>query len=170
MQQLIECVPNFSDGRRPEVYNAIVTAIRGVSGVRVLDVSADSDHNRTVVTFVGDPAGVEEAAFQAIKTAARLIDLRQHTGEHPRIGATDVCPFIPVRGASLADCVAIAQRVGQRVGEELGIAVYLYAEAATRPERVKLADIRKGEFEQWYQEVATNPARQPDYGPALPQP
>lgn len=170
MQQLIECVPNFSDGRRPEVYQAIAAAIRRVDGVRVLDVSPDSDHNRTVITFVGDPAGVEEAAFQAIKTAASLIDLGQHKGEHPRIGATDVCPFIPIRGVSMADCVAFAKRLGQRVGQELGIAVYLYAEAATRPERIKLADIRKGEFEQWYNEVATNPARQPDYGPAIPQP
>ena len=170
MKQIIECVPNFSDGRNPDVYNAIAGAVRAVRGVQVLDVSADPDHNRTVVTFVGDLAAVEEAAFQAITTAARLIDLDHHQGEHPRLGATDVCPFIPVRGATTADCVALARRLGQRVGEELGVAVYLYGDAATRPERVSLSDIRKGQYELWKEEVATNPARLPDYGPAEPRP
>ncbi len=170
MQQIVECVPNFSEGRRPEVYNAIAAAIRAVPGVRVLSVSADPDHNRTVVTFVGPPAAVEEAAFQAIREAAQHINLDEHSGEHPRIGATDVCPFIPVRGVTMAECVEMAQRLGRRVGEELGIAVYLYAQAATRPEREKLANIRKGEYEQWKEEVATNPDRAPDFGPAEPRP
>lgn len=169
MQQIIECVPNFSDGRRPEVYNAIAGKIRGVRGARLLDLSADPDHNRTVITFVGSPAAVEEAAFQAIATAAQLINLDEHSGEHPRIGATDVCPFIPVKGVTVEDCVALAQRLGRRVGEELGIAVYLYGAAATRPEREKLSAIRKGQYEQWREEVAANPDRQPDFGPAEPK-
>jgi glutamate formiminotransferase / formiminotetrahydrofolate cyclodeaminase len=169
MQQLIECVPNFSNGRNPEIYNAIADQIRSVRGVRLLDLSADPDHNRTVITFVGSPADVEEAAFRAIAEAANLINLDEHEGEHPRIGATDVCPFIPIKGVTEADCVALAQRLGQRVGEELGIAVYLYGAAATRPEREKLSVIRKGQYEQWKEEVATNPERQPDFGPAEPK-
>ncbi|MCA9972139.1 MAG: glutamate formimidoyltransferase [Anaerolineales bacterium] len=170
MQQLVECVPNFSNGRNPEVYNAIADAIRGVRGVYVLDVSADPDHNRTVITFVGAPEAVEEAAFRAIRQAADRINLDFHEGEHPRIGATDVCPFIPLRGITEKECVALAERLGRRVGEELGIAVYLYGSAATRPEREKLSTIRKGEYEGWKAEVATNPERQPDFGPAQPKP
>ncbi len=170
MPQLVECVPNFSNGRNPEIYNRIADAIRAVPGAQVLDVSADPDHNRTVVTFVGTPTAVEEAAFQAIKQAAQLINLDQHSGEHPRIGATDVCPLIPLRGITTQECVQMAQRIGARVGQELGVAVYLYGAAATRPEREKLADIRKGQYETWKAEVATNPARQPDYGPAEPKP
>ncbi|MFZ1400927.1 MAG: glutamate formimidoyltransferase [Candidatus Promineifilaceae bacterium] len=166
MQQLVECVPNFSEGRNTAVYTAIADAIRSVRGINVLDVSADPDHNRTVVTFVGSPVDVEEAAFRAIGKAAELIDLDHHTGEHPRIGATDVCPFIPIRGVSIEECVALANRLGQRVGDELGIAVYLYGNAATTPEREKLSDIRKGQYELWKSEVETNPARQPDFGPA----
>ncbi len=170
MQQLVECVPNFSDGRNTAVYTAIADAIRSVRDINVLDVSADSDHNRTVVTFVGTPADVEEAAFRSIAKAAELIDLDQHQGEHPRIGATDVCPFIPIRGVTINDCVAMANRLGQRVGDELGVAVYLYGSAATRPEREKLSDIRQGQYEQWKDEVETNPTRQPDFGPAKAAP
>lgn len=170
MQQIVECVPNFSNGREPEIYNGLAETIGKVAGVTVLDVSADPDHNRSVITFVGAPANVEEAAFQAIKLAAQLIVLDVHEGEHPRIGATDVCPFIPVKNVSTADCVAIAQRLGRRVGQELGIAVYLYGEAATRPERMKLSSIRKGEYELWKSEVATNPDRKPDFGPAEAKP
>ncbi len=169
MQTIVECVPNFSNGRDPQVYNAIADAVRAVSGVRVLDVSADPDHNRTVITFVGTVEGVEEAAFQAIGTAARLINMDEHQGEHPRIGATDVCPFIPIQGVKMEDCAEIARRVGERVGRELGIAVYLYGAAATRPERESLSAIRKGQYELWKKEVATNPARQPDFGPAEPK-
>lgn len=170
MQQIVECVPNFSDGRRPEVYRAIADAIGSVSGAHVLDVSADADHNRTVITFVGSPAAVEEAAFRAIGKAAELINLDEHQGEHPRIGATDVCPFVPVKGVTIEECVDLANRLGQRVGDELGVAVYLYGKAATRPEREKLADIRRGEYERWREEVVTDPARQPDFGPAEPKP
>ncbi|MFN2138522.1 MAG: glutamate formimidoyltransferase [Candidatus Promineifilaceae bacterium] len=170
MQQLVECVPNFSNGRDPEVYERIAAAISGVAGITLLDVSADADHNRTVITFVGAPEPVERAAFEAIRTASELIDLDVHEGEHPRIGATDVCPFIPVRGVTVADCVALAQQLGRRVGEELGIAVYLYGSAATRPDRELLSAIRKGEYELWKMEVATNPDRKPDFGPAEPHP
>lgn len=169
MQPIVECVPNFSNGRDPEVYNRIADTIRAVAGVSLLDLSADPDHNRTVITFVGDPDSVAEAAFQAIATAAELINLDTHEGEHPRIGATDVCPFIPVRDISLQDCAGIAQRLGRRVGEELGIAVYLYGAAATRPERESLSSIRRGEYERWKEEVATDPNRAPDFGPAEPR-
>lgn len=170
MQQLIECVPNFSNGRDPEVYDRIARVVGGVKGVTVLDVSADADHNRTVVSFVGTPAAVEKAAFEAIKVAAELIDLDVQDGEHPRIGATDVCPFIPVKNVTVEECVELARRLGERVGQELGIAVYLYGAAATRPERERLAAIRKGEYELWKLEVASNPDRQPDYGPAEAKP
>ncbi|HEX6386579.1 MAG TPA: glutamate formimidoyltransferase [Anaerolineae bacterium] len=170
MQQIVECVPNFSDGRRPEVYNGIADVIREVHGVRILDVSADADHNRTVITYVGQPNAVEEAAFRAIAKAAQHINLDEHSGEHPRIGATDVCPFIPIKGVTIDEAVEMAHRLGRRVGEELGIAVYLYGEAATQPEREKLSNIRKGQYELWKEEVATNPDRQPDYGPAEPKP
>ena len=142
---LIECVPNFSDARRPEVIQAISQTIASVEGVHVLDHHSDSDHNRTVVTYVGSPAGVEEAAFQAIAKAAELIDMTQHTGEHPRIGATDVFPFIPISGATMDECVEIARRVGKRVGEELNIPVFLYEEAALRSDRTRLEVIRRGE-------------------------
>ncbi len=164
MSPLIECVPNFSEGRRPEVIDQIVQAIRAVSGVRVLDVESDADHNRSVVTFVGPPDAVAEAAFQATARAAQLINLDEHSGQHPRMGATDVVPFVPLRDATLADCVALAQRVGQRMGDELGIPVYLYEAAATRPERVNLADVRRGEYEGIRAEI-DRPAREPDFGP-----
>ncbi len=163
--QLIECISNFSEARRPEVVEQIKTSISSVPGVTVLDQHSDLDHNRTVLTFVGEPAGVEEAAFQAIAKAAKLIDLDQHQGEHPRIGATDVVPFVPIKGVSMDDCVQMAQRVGRRVGEELGIPVYLYEEASTRPERRNLANIRRGEYEALKVEIGSEPAREPDYGP-----
>ncbi len=170
MPKIVECVPNFSEGRRPEVYNTIAGVIGGIPGVHVLDISADSDHNRSVITFVGSPEGVEEAAVKAIGKAASLIDLDQHQGEHPRIGATDVFPFIPVQGVTVDECVALARRVGKRVGDELGIAVYLYGSAATRPERTRLSDIRKGQYELWKAEIGSNPERDPDFGPAVPKP
>ncbi|MEK9164252.1 MAG: glutamate formimidoyltransferase [Chloroflexota bacterium] len=166
MKSLIECVPNFSEARRPEVVQAIADAIRAVPNARVLDVSSDLDHNRTVITFVGDAESVEAGAFAAIARAAELIDLDQHEGEHPRIGATDVVPFIPIRGATMNDCVALARRLGERVGRELNIPVYLYESAAARPDRVNLADIRQGEYEGLKAEIESNPDRQPDFGPA----
>ncbi len=169
-QPLVECIPNFSEGRRPEVIEEILNAIRAVPGATLLDYSSDADHNRTVVTFVGAPAAVEQAAFAAIATAARLINLDQHSGEHPRIGATDVVPFVPIRDVTMSDCIEIARRLGKRVGDELGIAVYLYEKAATRPERENLANVRKGEYEGWKAEVAENPERAPDFGPAQATP
>src|SRR5512141_197569 len=126
---LIECIPNFSEARRPEVVQAIVEAITA-AGVTVLDRHSDTDHNRTVITFLGEPAAVERAAFQAIQKAAGLINLDEHTGTHPRIGATDVVPFVPIAGVSMDDCVTLARRLGERVGRELNIPVYLYEEAA----------------------------------------
>lgn len=166
MTTLIECIPNFSEARRPEIIDQIAAAIQAVSEVKLLDRSSDLDHNRTVLTFAGSPAGVEEAAFRAIKTAAELIDLDAHTGEHPRIGATDVVPFVPLSGATMEECVAIAQRLGQRVAGELSIPVYLYEAAATRPERANLENIRKGQYEGLKSEIESDPNRKPDYGPS----
>jgi glutamate formiminotransferase/formiminotetrahydrofolate cyclodeaminase len=166
VQPLVECIPNFSEGRRPEVVEAIADAVRGTPGVTLLDYSSDADHNRSVLTFVGTPEGIEVAAFAAIKTAAALIDMTQHSGEHPRIGATDVVPFVPIRGVEMADCAVIARRLGQRVGDELGIPVYLYERAATRPDRENLANLRKGEYEGLREAIRTDPDRAPDFGPA----
>ncbi len=164
MDKIIECVPNFSEGRRQEVVEEIANAIAG-AGVKILDREMDADHNRSVITFAGAPAAVEEGAFRGIQTAARLIDLDTHRGEHPRIGATDVVPFVPVSGVTMDDCVAMARRVGERVGRELSIPVYLYERAATRPENRDLAYIRRGEYETLKREIATRPDRAPDYGP-----
>jgi glutamate formiminotransferase / formiminotetrahydrofolate cyclodeaminase len=163
---IVECIPNFSEARRPEVVDAIVQAITSVAGVTVLDRHSDLDHNRTVVTYAGGPQAVEDAAFQAIKAAGKLIDLNQHTGEHPRMGATDVVPFVPIQDISMQECVEMARRLGKRVGEELGIPVYLYEEAAARPERKNLEDIRRGEYEALKQEIGEKPERAPDFGPA----
>jgi len=165
MTQLIECIPNFSEARRPEVIDQIVAAIISVDGASLLDRSSDLDHNRTVLTFAGPPEAVEEAAFRAIKTAAKLINLDQHTGAHPRIGATDVCPFVPLRDVSMEECIALSQRLGQRVGLELSIPVYLYEAAAARPERANLENIRKGQYEGLKVEIETDPNRAPDFGP-----
>jgi glutamate formiminotransferase/formiminotetrahydrofolate cyclodeaminase len=163
--KMIECVPNFSEGRRSEVIAAIRDAIASVPGVAMLDVSSDPSHNRTVVTFAAPVEQAVRAAFSGIAIARELIDLTRHTGEHPRIGATDVCPFIPLEGATMDDCVALARELGARVGNELGIPVFLYERAATRPERVNLADVRRGEFEKARDEIGTNPDRVPDFGP-----
>ncbi len=163
---IVECIANFSDARRPQVIEAIMQAITSVAGVTLLDRHSDLDHNRTVLTFVGSPEGIEEAAFRAIAKAAELINLDEHTGEHPRIGASDVVPFVPIKGISMAECVLIARRLGKRVGDELGIPVYLYEQAATRPERVNLENIRRGQYEALKEEMGVNPDRQPDFGPA----
>jgi len=163
--ELVECVPNFSEGRRPEVIEAIRDAIAGVTGVTILDVSSDPSHNRTVVTFVAPKRVAVSAAFAGIAKASELIDLTTHEGEHPRIGATDVCPFIPLQGSTMDDCIALAQLLGQRVGDELGIPVFLYERAASRPERTNLVDVRRGGFELARTEIGTNPDRAPDFGP-----
>ena len=163
--KLVECVPNFSEGRDQATLDAIAAAIRAMSGVSLLDVDPGADTHRTVFTFVGSPDAAVEAAFQAIKIASQLIDMRQHTGAHPRMGATDVCPFVPLEGMTMEDCAALARRLGARVGEELGIPIYLYEHAASRPERQNLADIRAGEYEA-LPEKMTRPDFAPDFGPA----
>ncbi|MCI0521709.1 MAG: glutamate formimidoyltransferase [Chloroflexi bacterium] len=163
---IIECIPNFSEARRPEVMDAIRQTIAAVQGVHVLDQHSDMDHNRSVITFAGTPQGVEEAAFRIIARAAQLINLDEHRGAHPRIGATDVVPFVPIRDATMQECAEMARRVGQRVGAELHIPVYLYEEAAARPERKNLENLRRGQYEGLKIEIETNPERAPDFGPA----
>ncbi|HEY2066077.1 MAG TPA: glutamate formimidoyltransferase [Gemmatimonadaceae bacterium] len=164
--KLIECVPNFSEGRRPEIIAAIRDAIAGVRGAHVLDTSADASHNRCVITFVAPIDVVADAAFAGIREAARLIDLRTHAGEHPRMGAADVVPFIPLEGATMEDCIALARELGERVGRELQIPVFLYERAASRPDRENLADVRRGEFEVIRDEIGRTPQRTPDFGPS----
>lgn len=168
MQPLVVCVPNFSEGRRQDVIDSIVASIRRSGAVYVLDVSSDYDHNRTVVTFAGRPEEVEKSALAAIKTAAEHIDLNAHVGVHPRLGATDVVPFVPMRGVKMATCIALAQRLGQRVGDELRIPVYLYEQAATRRDRENLANIRslKFQYEQLQEAIRNDPTYLPDFGPA----
>jgi glutamate formiminotransferase/formiminotetrahydrofolate cyclodeaminase len=163
--KLVECVPNFSEGRRPEVVAAIVDAIAATEGITILDISSDASHNRTVVTFVAPVTTAVAAAFAGIAKARDLIDLTTHSGEHPRIGATDVYPFIPLDGATMKDCIALARELGAKVGSELDIPVFLYEKAATRPDRENLADIRRGEFEGARTDIGTNPNRVPDFGP-----
>jgi glutamate formiminotransferase/formiminotetrahydrofolate cyclodeaminase len=167
---LVECVPNISEGRRREVLDAVADAVRSVEGVRLLDVDADESHNRAVYTFVGEPDAVAEAAFRLTAKAAELIDLNHHKGEHPRMGATDVIPFIPVDGISMVGCTGLAQRLGQRIGRELAIPVFLYGEAATRPSRRNLPDIRKGEFEGLRARIGSDESAAPDCGPPLIHP
>ncbi|MGB8648051.1 MAG: glutamate formimidoyltransferase [Anaerolineae bacterium] len=170
MPKLVECVPNFSEGRRPEVVDEIVHAMLATTGASnrsplLLDREMDANHNRAVITIAGEPDAVLEAAFRGVQTAARLIDLDQHRGEHPRMGATDVVPFVPVAEVTMDECVALAHRLGARIARELDIPVYLYERAATRPERRDLAYIRRGEYEGLKAEIATNPDRAPDFGP-----
>nr|MBP9891717.1 glutamate formimidoyltransferase [Planctomycetota bacterium] len=161
----VECVPNFSEGRRPEVVAAIELAAREVPGVRVLGMERDADHNRCVLTFAGEPAAVVEAAVACARKAAELIDLRNHQGEHPRMGATDVIPFVPIEGVDMAACVELARRCARRIGDELGIPAFLYGEAATRDERRNLAQVREGEFEGLRELIGKDPAKTPDFGP-----
>ena len=163
-QPIVECVPNFSEGRDAAVIEAIANAIRGVEGVSLLDVDPGAATNRTVMTMVGEPQAVVEAAFQAISTASELIDMSQHSGAHPRMGATDVCPFVPVSGIDMAGCAQLARQLGERVGSKLGIPVYLYESAASRPERQNLAEVRAGEYESLASRPG-NPNWTPDYGP-----
>lgn len=164
-QKIVECISNFSEGRRLSVIESIEKGIRDVPGTLLLDRHMDADHNRTVLTFAGPPDAVAESAFAAIAEAARLIDMDEHEGQHPRIGATDVVPFVPISGVSMEDCVELANALGKRVGEELGIPVYLYEQAARRPERENLAKIRKGEYEALKVSIETEEDRNPDFGP-----
>jgi glutamate formiminotransferase/formiminotetrahydrofolate cyclodeaminase len=162
MKQIVECVPNFSEGQDNNIVDAIAASIDGVEGVKLLSVEPDKDYNRTVITFVGAPDSVKEAAFQATKAASELIDMTNHKGEHPRLGAIDVVPFIPVAGVTMDDCVKLAREYGERVAKELNIPIYLYEEAATKPDRKNLATIRKGEYE-GLPEKLKDPNWFPDY-------
>ena len=166
MAKLIECVPNFSEGRRPEVIEAICKAITEEDGVVLLDHEMDPDHNRAVVTFVCDPKLAVDAAFRGIKKASELIDMSTHHGEHPRMGACDVCPFIPLGDTTIEDAIEIANKLGQKVGDELQIPIYMYEDAATTPKRKNLATVRKGEYEGIRDSIETDKSRKPDYGPS----
>lgn len=164
MAKLVECVPNFSEGINKEVIEEIVDEVRKVDDVKLLDYSSDADHNRTVVTFIGTPEAVKIAAFNLAKKASELIDMTVHKGGHPRMGATDVVPFIAVSDVTMDECVEIAREVGKRIGEELNIPVYLYENAATKPERVNLADVRKGQYEGFFEKIKDDNWK-PDFGP-----
>lgn len=164
MAKIIECVPNFSEGINKGLIESIVDEVRKVEGVKLLDYSSDSDHNRTVVTFIGNPEGVKKAAFNLAKRASEVIDMTKHKGGHPRMGATDVVPFIPVADISMDECVEIAREVGKRIGEELKIPVYFYENAATKPERINLADVRKGQYEGFFEKIKEE-VWKPDFGP-----
>ena len=162
---LVECVPNFSEGRRPEVVQQITDSITSVESACVLDTHIDPDHNRSVITFVAPPEKVVEAAFNAVKRASELIDMRTHQGEHPRLGATDVLPFVPVRGVTMDDCVRLAHEAGTIIARDLSIPVYFYERAALREERVNLEDVRRGALELLREQITTDPERAPDVGP-----
>jgi glutamate formiminotransferase len=164
MERIVECVPNFSEGVNKDIINEIVEQASRIDGVNVLDRSMDKDHNRSVITFVGTPEGVAEAAFNMVRKASELIDMKLHKGEHPRMGATDVLPFIPIKGITMAECIEIAKNVGSKIGNELGIPVYLYEEAASNAGRKNLADVRKGEYEGFFEKIK-NPLWKPDFGP-----
>lgn len=163
--KIVECVPNFSEGRNRETIDAITREISSTSGAKLLDVDPGHDANRTVVTFAGEAGAVADAAFKAIARAAQLIDMRSHRGAHPRMGATDVCPFIPVSGITMEECVELSRAVGKRVGEELGIPVYLYEASAKEEWRRRLADIRRGEYE-GLKDRMLDARWRPDFGPA----
>jgi glutamate formiminotransferase len=162
--KLVECVPNFSEGRRPEVVEALCDAVRSVAGVHLLDRTSDPDHNRSVLTFAGSPQAVAAAMEAAVAVAVDRIDMEGHQGQHPRIGAVDVVPFVPLGQTTMEECVALARSFGQRIASRFGLPVYLYARAATRPDRVVLNDIRRPQYEGLKTEIAL-PGREPDFGP-----
>lgn len=164
---LVECVPNFSEGRKIETVARLVEAISSVSSACVLDKHIDPDHNRSVITFVAEPELVVEAAFRAVRLASELIDMRRHQGVHPRLGATDVLPFVPISGVSMEDCVALAHQAGERIARELSIPVFFYERAALKPERVFLEDVRRGALELLREQIAVDPERRPDVGPLM---
>ena len=168
-EKLVECVPNVSEGRDKAAIEAMAEAIRSIPTVRLLDVQSDPDHHRSVFTFVGEPEGVAEAVQRLFEAALPRIDLRRHCGEHPRMGAVDVVPFIPVRGVTMADCVALARKVGAEIWQNFRVPVYLYAEAATKPEREDLSEIRKGEFEGFFEKIK-DPKWHPDFGEPVVHP
>lgn len=163
MEQIIQCIPNFSEGCNIEIIEAIANTIRNVKGVRLLDYSRDENHNRSVFTFIGNPEGVKKAAFQACKKATDLIDMTRHKGEHPRMGATDVIPLVPIQNISIEKCIGLSNDLGKQIAEELSIPVFLYEESATKPERKNLASIRKGQFESMDKKLQ-DPNWTPDFG------
>jgi len=170
MNRVIECVPNFSEGRDLAKVDAIVEAMSGVAGAWILDRTSDADHNRSVVTLAGNPEAVAEAVIRGAGKAAELIDMTRHTGVHPRIGATDVIPFVPLENVSMEECVALARRVGQELWDRYRIPVYFYEAAATRPERVNLENVRKGQYEGLREDAPRDPGRSPDIGEPRPHP
>lgn len=164
MAKIVQCVPNFSEGKDKAKLEKILDPIRETEGVKLLDYSMDADHNRSVVTFIGEPDAVVEAAFRACKKAAEVIDMRTHSGEHPRMGATDVIPLIPIKDVTMEDCVELSKKLGERIGKEIGVSVYLYEKSATTPARENLADVRKGQYEGMAEKLKM-PEWVPDYGP-----
>lgn len=169
MAKIVECIPNISEGRNMEVVEAVLNEVRSTAGVTLLDHSSDPNHNRTVITFLGSPEGVAEAAVKLAKKAVELIDLTKHVGEHPRMGAVDVCPFVPVKEITTEECVALSKEVGKRIWEEAGMPVFLYEDSASAPHRVNLAAIRKGQFEGMAEKVK-QPEWEPDFGGATIHP
>jgi glutamate formiminotransferase len=167
MASIIESIPNISEGRRADVVDGVAAALRGVPGVRLLDVQRDADHNRSVLSLAGEPQALKQAILVLYERALAAIDLRTHKGEHPRLGAVDVVPFVPIEGASMLDCIALAREVGQAVAERFAVPVFLYEEAASAPHRRNLEDIRRGQFEGLPQKLA-DPLWVPDFGPAQP--
>jgi glutamate formiminotransferase/glutamate formiminotransferase/formiminotetrahydrofolate cyclodeaminase len=165
MPQIIECIPNFSEGRNPAIVQALMAAVQSVPDVRMLNHTMDGDHHRSVLTFAGPPEAVGEAAYRAVKVAAELIDLRRHDGGHPRVGATDVVPFVPIQGVTMEECVQLARHIGRKVAADLGIPVFLYEQAATHPDRVKVENIRRGGLQGLASRMESNPAWAPDFGP-----
>ncbi|HIH02158.1 TPA: glutamate formimidoyltransferase [Thermoplasmata archaeon] len=170
MASVVECVPNFSEGRRKEVVDKIAYSISSVPGIKILDVEMDADHNRSVITFVGNKHSIQEGAYRGARAAVELIDLTKHKGEHPRMGALDVLPFIPLQGATMDDCVRIAQTVGERIAKHLKVPIYLYESAARTPERKNLENVRKGQFEGLRETIKTDDSRYPDFGPRQAHP
>jgi len=164
---LVECVPNFSEGRKPQTVARLVEAIQSIETACVLDTHIDPDHNRSVITFVASSGKVVDAAVMAVGTAAQLIDMRTHQGVHPRLGATDVLPFVPIEGVTLDDCAALAHQAGERIARELSIPVFFYERAARKPDRVNLEDVRRGALELLREQIAVEPARAPDLGPLV---
>jgi glutamate formiminotransferase len=169
MLRVIESVPNISEGRRPDVIEAVAAAVRNTPGVRLLDVQSDRDHNRSVLTLVGDEASLLAALLQMFEQALARIDLRAHQGEHPRLGAVDVVPFVPIEGVTMEDCIALARSVGEQVGQRFSLPVFLYEEAATAPHRRNLEEVRRGQFEGLEQRIR-DPLWAPDFGPRTPHP
>jgi glutamate formiminotransferase len=167
MQSIVECVPNFSEGRKTETVERLAQAVESVETACVLDTHIDPDHNRSVITFVAAPEMIVEASFRAVALATKLIDMRQHAGVHPRLGATDVLPFVPISGVSMEDCARLAHQAGERIAQELSIPVFFYERAALKPERVNLEDVRRGALELLREQIAVEPSRAPDVGPLL---